>query len=231
VHELRLRGRFEPEGVSPDGRLLFLVHFFPSRGDPRYAVRAYDLAAKHLLGSAEVADGGRMQGFAWGAVASPDGRWLHTLYLDTAHERAFVHALDVRNGHAACIDLPSGRGDPLVLGGYTLVPAPDGRRVYAANPQLGVVAEVDLVRTRLARVTRFAPSRPPGPASAGAVTRDGGTIAFAGKRRVWTYDTRAGRVAGPFPTYKGVLGVAFDPAAPRLLVVRYDRSVVARNLR
>ena len=56
-----------------------------------------------------------MAGYDWDGVASADGRWLLTLYLSTQRNVAFVHALDLKNQFAICIDLPSGSGDYNVL--------------------------------------------------------------------------------------------------------------------
>ena len=111
VHRLELRGDFEVETVSRDGKRLFLIEHLPSAGSPRYSVRLFDLshdrlASKPLRGEGEPSV---MAGLAWSGVGSPDGRWLLTLYLNTGRNVAFVHALDLVRSSPLCIFLPSGR--------------------------------------------------------------------------------------------------------------------------
>ena len=46
-----------------------------------------------------------MRGYPLTRAASPDGRWAYTLY-DGGGKHPFVHALDMLEGQAVCIDLP-----------------------------------------------------------------------------------------------------------------------------
>ena len=111
-----------------------------------------------------------MTGTAGGQVASPDGRWLLTLYLNTKEHKAFVHALNLRAAYAACIDLPSDRSLS-ALRDYALALAPDGG-VYATNAALGVVTHIDLRREAVTDTLRFTPRRHSLNWSASALSRE-----------------------------------------------------------
>lgn len=131
AHRLRLRGNFRVEAVSAAGDFLFLQQDFV---DGSYAVRGYDLAAGQLLPGSlgRKNETVRMQGDAGQVVASPDGRWLLTVYVETTTNTAFVHALNLIERTAICLPLPPceqcGAED------WTLALAKDGRTLRASNP-------------------------------------------------------------------------------------------------
>jgi hypothetical protein len=83
AHLLDLAGNFEVETVSADGKRLFLIEHLSSSGAPRYLVRLYDLSRETLVANPLRAKGEDkvMAGLAWSGIASPNGRWLLTLYL------------------------------------------------------------------------------------------------------------------------------------------------------
>lgn len=142
VHRLRLPGAFRVEAVSERGDFLFLQQDFV---DGSYAVRGYDLAAGRLLPGSlgQKGETVRMQGEAGQVVASPDGRWLLTLYVETTRNTAFVHALNLIERTAICIPLPPcprcGAED------WTLALAGDRRTLRATNAS-GRRAVIDLAR-------------------------------------------------------------------------------------
>ncbi len=129
AHRLRLRGSFRVEAVSAAGDFLFLQQDFV---DGSYAVRGYDLAAGRLLPGSLGRKGEtlRMQGDAGQVVASPDGRWLLTVYVETTRNTAFVHALDLIERIAICIPLP-----PCRCGAedWTIALTEDGRTLRASH--------------------------------------------------------------------------------------------------
>ena len=178
AHELSLRGVFVVETISSEGDFLFLQQSFV---DGRYAVRGYDLAAGQLLQGSLGTKGSTvlMQGIAEGTVASPDGRWLLTLYVDTKRNAAFVHALNIVDRFPLCIDMPPCRKKCTVaeLRRWAIALAPDGRTLYAANPAIGRVG-----RGAPAHLTRDLPlllQARPGPASTrAAVSPDGSQLVF-----------------------------------------------------
>jgi hypothetical protein len=224
VHRANLAGRFEVETISRDGKRLFLIEHLRNG---RYLVRLYDLTLGRLKTQALKAsgEGAPMVGLAWSGVASPDGRWLLTLYLNTHHNHAFVHALNLQEGDPSCIDLPSGNGRMESLKRYTLTLSPDGDTLFAANPALGVVAAIDLRTLRVARVARFAPSRaglPTRALSAGTISRDGRTLYFSAGHGLWAYDAAYGRVRGPYPTGGRIIGFGYGPGDRSIHAVRAD---------
>jgi len=104
---IRLQGDFSFDAISPQGRLLYLIHYNHPNDPTRYLVRAYDLRRGRLL-QAPVVDpkerGEKMRGNPLSRAVSPDGRWAYTLY-DGAGGTPFVHALDTSGRTARCIDL------------------------------------------------------------------------------------------------------------------------------
>lgn len=109
-----LRGDFSFDALSPGGSTMFLVQYLSPSDPDRYAVRAYDLASRHLL-SRPVVDprerGAEMRGKPLTRTTSADGRWAYTLY-DGGGGTPFVHALDTTTRTAHCIDLPQLSGNP-----------------------------------------------------------------------------------------------------------------------
>jgi hypothetical protein len=213
ARSVNLRGAFEVETLSPDGKRLFLIHW-KNNG---YDLQLYDFARRRLLATPTFEPDGeieKMVGQAWTGVATRNGHWLLTLYTE-GDGSSFVHALDLRRGVGHCVDLPVFGALP-ASGASALVLSPDETRLYVANPLLGFVSTIDLRRPRVVRTTRFrTPLRATtfsfGIGPNGAASRDGRTIAFSGSKLVWRYDTESGRPRGPFRTGAFVTGVAFAP--------------------
>ena len=227
---LRLPGNFDVDTISADGERLFLVQYLNGAAG-RYQIRVFDVANGRLRSEPikGAREGAVMTGYGTHAVGSPDGRWLFTLYVNTKSSLAFIHALDVEAARPRCIFLPSRPRAWDAMTRYSLALASDGRRVFAANPVLGLVAEVDLAKMRVVRTVRFRPERVPArrlPTRTNAVVSpDGRTLYFTGARAVWAYDAAAGRVRGPYRTGKPVIGLAW--AADRVHALRSDRRLVA----
>ncbi len=145
AHRVELAGHFRVEAVSEAGDFLFLQQDFV---DGSYAVRGYDLAAEQLLPGSLGRKGEtvRMQGDAGQVVASSDGRWLLTVYVETTRNTAFVHALNLIERIAICIPLPPckrcGAED------WTLALAADRRTLRATNGS-GRRAVIDLALGRV----------------------------------------------------------------------------------
>jgi hypothetical protein len=226
VDTVRLAGRFEVDAVSADGRALFLIQHLTSEN---YLVWLYDLRMKRLSQPGDSQPKARpqlMTGYAWGGVASRDGRWLLTLYLNTSRNVAFVHALDVQRRRPLCIDLPSGSGRLAALEHYSLALAPDNRTLLAPNPALGVVAEVDLDRLRVVRTGELAASPRGARAAASAVSPDGRRLYVASGRGVWTYETGPGRSRPLADAGAPIAGLAVSRDGDRVYVVRRDERVL-----
>ena len=77
-----------------------------------------------------------MQGLASGTVASPDGRWLLTLYVDTRRNAAFVHALNLERAasRSASTCRRAGTARSAQLRRWALALAPDGRTLLRREP-------------------------------------------------------------------------------------------------
>jgi len=224
AHVMQLSGNFEVETVSRDGKRLFLIQHL---GRKRYSVRQYDLSHERLVARPLRAAGVKlMAGYAWSGVASPDGHWLLTLYLSTSRNTAFVHSLNLRKSFPACVNLPSGRGQFSKLKNYSLSLSPDSRVLFAANPTLGVVAEVDLLGSRVMRVTRFHRSESRTNARRAAtlstVSRNSRTLYFSAGRDLWAFDAAYGRVRGPYKTNGLIVGVGYGAKDRRIFAVRHD---------
>ena len=217
-----LRGRFEVETVSADGKRLFLIQHLD---ESRYLVRLFDVTRARLKTQALKAsgEGAPMIGYAWSGVASPEGRWLLTLYVNTHHNHAFVHALDLESGDPACVDLPSGHNQVAALKRYTLTLSPDRRTLFAANPALGVVAAIDLDTLRVTRVARFNPSSA-GSATRlpGTISRNGRTLYFSAGNGLWAYDAAYGVVRGPYATGGRILGFGYGAGDRTIHALRAD---------
>ena len=212
----RLRGWFDIDAVANDGQRVFLIQYVRAG----YLIRFYDLRRQQLAARVLTEQGKPMAGIAWGAVASPGGRRLMTLYL-RGDRAAEVHTLDLARGTAVCIDLP--RGSAAALRSYTLALAPDRRTLYAANTALGVVATVDLRSLRVVHVVHFRRHMGGDPASrAAAVSHDGRTVYFAAGRSLYAYDAAYRRVRGSYDIGGAVAGLGFGPRDWTLRVVRRD---------
>jgi DNA-binding beta-propeller fold protein YncE len=109
-------------------------------------VRVYEVLAGQLGGYTVVDKGSPnevMTGVRLSGVFSPDGNWLYSLYA-RANEGAFVHALNLNQPFAFCLDLPgSGYSSNANAFQWSLAITPNGRHVYAANGPMGVVTRID----------------------------------------------------------------------------------------
>jgi hypothetical protein len=168
---IRLQGDFTLDAISPDGGMLYMIESTSRRDITRYAVRAYDVAARRLLPDPVVDPAGAdepMRGLPIARASSPGGRWAYTLYDDSGGEHPFIHALDTKTATAKCIDLDqlAGRDD---YAAFTLRVGPGGtiqvRHVERSEPMLVVDP------------ASFAVSEPgrPTPARRTAPAEDGGS--------------------------------------------------------
>jgi hypothetical protein len=214
-----LPGWVDVEAVSPDARRLFLVQW--NRND--YVLKQLDLASGRLQPTRLAEPDEKMVGLPVTAVATRDGQWLLTLYWHGEGDENFVHALDLRNGVAHCIDLPL-TGEYFAVGTSALALSPDEKRLYVASPYLGRVTTIDLSTLEVTRVVRFPGLSPKtmnlavGPSA--AVTPNGRMLAFSGGRTAWLYDTAYGLVKRPARLGSAVKGLGFRPDGRRLLALQ-----------
>jgi hypothetical protein len=226
VHSVTLRGSYEAEALSPNGRLLFLIHW----GRSGYDLRTYDFAKRELRPTTLAEPDEKMTGNAATAIASRDGHWLLTLYVKN-DGGAFVHALDLRSGVAHCIDLPWHQMQFVGPATAVLALSPDGHRLYASAPMHGRIATIDLRSLRVIRNRGFAPNAAELAEGAGltaAVSPNGRMLAFTRGPALWLYDTAYSVLRGPLSIdASGVAGLGFAPVGGHLQVLRADgRHVV-----
>jgi len=229
AHELTLPGVFLVETISSEGDFLFLQQNFV---DGRYAVRGYDLARGTLLQGSLATKGETvlMEGIAEGTVASPDGRWLLTLYVDTKRNAAFVHALNIVDRIPVCIDMPPcPKCTVAQLRRWALALAPDGRTLFAANPSIGRVAEVHLPSSRVIYQSRFRPS--PGAAETrAAISPDGSRFVFTNGQAVWSYDTHRGYARALTTDIESIADLGVSADSSRLFLARGGAAPLALDL-
>jgi hypothetical protein len=151
TRELLMRGDYGLDGVSPDGRLLYLVAY--RSGNPNdYAVRIYDLRRDRLLPKPVVDPRNpdeKMAGLPITRATGADGRFAYTLYLGT--NEPFVHALDTAGRRAFCVDLPGLLPDELMT-----------MRLVVRSGRIDVVTQsgeaVRHIDARTFRVTKATPA-------------------------------------------------------------------------
>ena len=229
LRTVRLSGPWQVDALSADATRLYLLNYLRDG----YRVRV-DIAGRGLSPRAitDPSDPEPMNGLPWSTVGTRDGRQQLTLFVKSTGQetRAFIHALSLDRSTAACIDLPS--VDLMANGRYALVLSPDGRTLYAANPSLGVVAEIDLARHKVVSITRFQPAGADERESGafGAVAPDGRTVYFSAGRDLLAYDTGSRTVRAPY-RLGAVIGVGVAPGGKTLLVVRPDQTAVSVSAR
>lgn len=160
-----------------------------------YEVRRYDLAA-HRLVTAPLKDpheSSLIWGNAWDRVASPNGRYLFTLYI-AQNGAAMVHELDVWHGIARCVGLP-GTGDFNRASSYVLQLARGGRTLWAISPGYGRAVSIDVATARVSTLIGFRAWVPASPAATvAALSADGSRLAAGLDGQLWLVSTRGGKV-------------------------------------
>jgi DNA-binding beta-propeller fold protein YncE len=126
---------------------------------------------------------------------------------------------------------------------WSLVGTPDGRTLYAVNPAIGVIDEIDVASLELRRTAALMASRPRGFLDAvamalhpvayakrgvtnGAVlSPDGSTLYAIGETGVWSVETRSlkGRLLTKEGTYATIV---LSPDGMRIYAIGFDDGVV-----
>ena len=209
VHSLALPTGFTVDALSPDGHWLYLIEH---KAGQDYAVRRYNIRTGVLLDRPLVQKGEQeqMAGTSAGVIQTLNGTWQYTLYVNAEHRMAFVHALNLVQSYTVCIDLP-GTGTPAQLRTYSLALSPDLGHLYAANPALGVIADVPPSAIDKPTVRRF-PAASAAATAAASVSLNGRMLAFTAGSRLWLYDAPAGVVRGPYDAGGDVVGLGFANA-------------------
>lgn len=123
------------------GTNLFLIRYLPTGG---YQVRVFDLSNDSA--PSRVIKDPRESATIWGApaarLATAGGSYLFTLYV-ASNGAAMVHALDLVDATARCIDLP-GTGNYNSGNAWSLALSPDGRMLWAADAGYARLVGIDV---------------------------------------------------------------------------------------
>ena len=189
------------------GDRLFLIHYLSGGG---YQVRLLDLATGKLAARPlkDPHESGTIWGSPFARLASPDGRYLFTLYLGS-NGGAMIHELDLKAATARCIDLP-GTGDYGSATSWALVLSRDGRTLRAVGPGYGRVVAIDVRSRKVIDAFRIdLPSWTLGAANA-VLSPDGRRIAIANGEAVAVVDLAARRIVDR-TTAKKTIAVGYSP--------------------
>jgi WD40 repeat protein len=238
-----LNGKFDFDVVSNTGQSVYVIEY-PNAADSYYHVRVYEVPMGQL-GAYTVADKGDpnepMTGVRLSGVFSPDGQWLFSMYA-REHKGAFVHALNLNQPYAFCLDLPgAGWSSDMNVFQWSLAITPDGRHVYAANGPMGLVARIDNPdgnQPRIARTAKIgsagstaslfvrdAAAKEMGPHGA-VVSPDGSTLVTAGANGLLWIDTGTLQVRSRVLTNWSVWSLAASPDGAMVYAVN-DAGAIA----
>jgi hypothetical protein len=194
-----------------------------------YEVRLFDLASDRLRPRPlKDPDGSSIiWGVPFARIASPDGRFLFTLYLGP-DGGSMVHILDLADATARCVDLP-GDGNYSAATTTALAVSHDGRTLWAVSPGYGRVATIDVATHRVVDAFRFQPGPWKGNAAGMAVLAPGGQrIAVTDAEHIWLVDPAHRTVAAPMGHV--AVGIGFSPDGKTLWVVGARSRVSAVRL-
>jgi WD40 repeat protein len=180
-----------------------------------YEIRLYDLTTGELAAKPlkDPKASSTIWGIAWERVASPDGRYLFTLYVG-GNGGAMVHQLDLKTSAARCIDLP-GTGDFNSTTTWAIELSPNGKTLWAVNPSYGRVVGIDVAKRNVRVAFRFKKSAlyDNGPvASVSAISSDGSQIALGVAGKLFYVSMAHKTVVNGVPHEAIALGYAPDGA-------------------
>jgi DNA-binding beta-propeller fold protein YncE len=233
---ISLRGAFAYDAIAPAAGLLYLIEERSGDGPGHYRVRAFDLVKGRLRPGLIVdkteLDQPSMSGEPTSRAASADGSWVYTLYRNAA-KGPFVHALGANDGVAICIDLPSAARSPDAAArawGLALAPAEDV--LYAANPVLGLIVEIDSARHQVRRTARLPGGGTPGSGPARPlVSADGLRLYVPSARGIEVLNTATLAAGRPLLAGTGVRALAAAPGGRRLYAATAAGELIAVQAR
>lgn len=158
---VELVGNYSYDTLSPTGSYLYVIEHRPAvHPTEEYAVRLFDFSTGALREGAVVDKASArqvMEGTPGEQVVSRGGEWVYTLYRNSDYG-PFVHALNVTNQYAMCIDLPkTGKEDAEAALLWGLVLSANGSTLYAVNGALGQVVEIGAGDQSIRRTVAFPP--------------------------------------------------------------------------
>ena len=234
-----LNGNYEPEAFSTDGRRLFLIQHLPAETPRVYRVTSLELARGRIFevfGPFKVPPE-RMPGTRLEQVASPDGRFLFTLYSTErpdyghlgVHEHgdarviSFVHVLSLEEGWAHCFGLPTSFwARPAEM--QTMAVSPDSRTLYVVDTGLGLMTSLDTRSLSVGEAVAVTEPVASAPASM-AVAADG--TLFVGAGHVLTaIDATSTEPLTTWTAAGPISGLTLSETGSRLFVVEDGRIEV-----
>ena len=245
--QVALAGHFLFDGLNNGGTSLFLTESLADDPAAKYHVRRYDLAHGALDPNVIVdkLDGTQiMSGVRQTAVASKNGSWLYSLYLNPDHG-PFIHALPINEaeqvGLAFCIDLPTdSKDDSAKQAHWSLVMGTDMRTLLAVNGALGLVVEYNvidsfpqLLRTKslfdkpdaIGGLTARSDSAA---SNIAALAPDGKTLYALGQRGLLAIDMQTLTLRGRFLPDWALDGIAISPDNARLYAASVAQGKIVR---
>lgn len=248
---VELDGNFTFDALSNDGRSLYLIETLPENPTNTpgigYKVRLYDLTTATLLPGVVVdktAIAETMKGTRQSSVASVDGQWVYSLYLNEAGG-PFIHMLNLGERFAICVFLPkTAKEDWEKQLLWSLAQSRDGTHLYAVNGALGIVADVDPAQLRVRRTDTFpipAASQPGIVARVGGwlmpqvsakriltggavLTPDGKTLFVIAEQGLFAIDTSDFAMRGRYLRDLPLDSIALSPDGARLYTASMERG-------
>ncbi len=247
---VELNSNFYFDALDDYGTRLFLIEVPSPQQPTQYQVRAYDLNRGTLQAQPVVdktAARPIMQGTRTSSVASRNGQWLYTLYLNPA-KGPFIHALNVGQNFAQCIFLPRPERGGADFG-WSMALTPDGTRLFAANGLTRSVVEIDASNQTVRRkatlpgtsagrnpleqladvlARRAEAKRLPGGGL--ALAPDGGTLFLTDETGLLAVNTADFSLRGRYLAGATLASVAVSPDGGRVYVVREYESQAPKLL-
>jgi hypothetical protein len=238
-----LEGYFLFDGLNNSGGSLFLTESLGDNPAAKYLVRRYDLTQGMLDPNVILEKGEEdepMSGIRQTALASRQGDWLYSLYLDAAHG-PFIHALPINNPQFAfCIDLPTdSKDDHPKQSHWSLLMGADPGILFALNGALGLVVEfnvLDGVPQMLRTKSLFEKPDAAGAlalrsgaaSSIAALAPDGKTLYALGQRGLLVIDRQVLTLRGRFLPDWALDGIAISPDSARLYAASAAQGKIVR---
>jgi hypothetical protein len=228
------------DGINNSGDGLYLIQQLASAAQASYKVRFYDLNSGALDPNVVVAKGEAdvMSGARQTAALAPDGEWLYSLYLNTEYG-PFIHALNLTNRFAVCIDLPKdSKDDTEKQSSWSLAMSRNGKALYAVNRALNMVVDVDTSQLAIRRTAMIvAPAARVGPLDAlarwlvpvaaaksqvragAALSPDGKTLFMIGGQGVLAINTADLTLRSRYLANRTLMSIALSSDGTRLYAI------------